>query len=157
MNKSDSYKQLLQDLPHIIDGKNHYLTSLANLSAELKQRFATFSWAGFYLYDGDKLFLGPFQGKPACEIIALDRGVCGKSARERKTVVVPDVHQFPGHIACDGGSNSEIVVPMVKQGRLLGVLDIDSYEYANFDDVDKEYLEQIVRYFIEVVNFPNFF
>jgi len=157
VTKKDIYKQLINDLPHIIDGKNHYLTSLANLSAELKLRFSSFSWAGFYLYDGDKLFLGPFQGKPACEIITLDRGVCGKSAREQITIVVPDVHKFPGHIACDGGSNSEIVLPLVKQGRLLGVLDIDSYEHANFDDVDKVLLERVVRYFIEVVTFPDFF
>jgi len=157
MTKEETYRQLFADLPHVIDGKNHYLTSLANLCAELKERFPSFSWAGFYLFDGTKLFLGSFQGKPACELITLDRGVCGKAARARHTVVVADVHAFPGHIACDSGSRSEIVVPMVKDGRLIGVLDVDSYAYGNFDKSDKNHLERIIAYFLEVVIFPASF
>ncbi len=157
MNKAARYQQLLNDVPHIVVRENHYLTSLANLSAELKARFPSFSWVGFYLFDGHKLFLGPFQGLPACETIELSRGVCGASASTTTTIVVPDVHAFPGHIACDAGSRSEIVVPIVQNKRLIGVLDLDSYEPNNFDHVDQDYLERIVSYLIDHTNFPRSF
>ncbi|MBM3909779.1 MAG: GAF domain-containing protein, partial [Firmicutes bacterium] len=106
---------------------------------------------GFYLYNGTALYLGPFQGKVACVDITLDRGVCGKAASERKTIVVPNVHEFPGHIACDEGSNSEIVVPIVKNKALIGVLDIDSYQFNRFDKVDQKNLEALVKLLIAAI------
>jgi GAF domain-containing protein len=117
----------------------------ANLSALLKQTLSDVSWVGFYLFNGTALYLGPFQGKVACVDITLDRGVCGLAARTKKTVIVPDVHKFPGHIACDEGSNSEIVIPLMKNNQLIGVLDIDSYTFARFDKVDQTYLEKFVQ------------
>jgi GAF domain-containing protein len=116
----------------------------ANVSALLKQTLSDVSWVGFYLFNGTALYLGPFQGKVACVDISLDRGVCGLAARSKKTVIVPDVHQFPGHIACDEGSNSEIVVPLMKNNQLIGVLDIDSYTFSRFDPLDQTYLERLI-------------
>ena len=140
------YRQFIEDLKVLFNRDTPTITLLANFCAELKVRFPLFSWVGFYLFDGQKLILGPFQGKPACETIELNRGVCGASATNQKTIVVPDVHKFPGHIACDGCSNSEIVVPIVADNKLYGVLDIDSYSFNNFDEIDKEYLEEAIGY-----------
>ncbi len=155
--KKDQYQALLSDLPHLFDGATHYITCLANLSAELKTRFHSFSWVGFYLFDGEKLILGPFQGLPACETITLDRGVCGASASKLKTIIVNDVHEYINHIACDSGSRSEIVVPLLFNHRLIGVLDIDSYELANFDAVDQNELEEIVKFVGQTIKFPAAF
>jgi len=145
------YRQFNEDLKVLFSTDTPTITLLSNFCAELKHRFSSFSWVGFYLFDGQKLILGPFQGKPACETIELNRGVCGACATSRKTLVVPDVHKFPGHIACDGGSNSEIVVPIVADNKLYGVLDIDSYSYNNFDDIDKEYLEEAIGYIVPLL------
>jgi L-methionine (R)-S-oxide reductase len=142
-DKAARYRELLPALDALITGEPDLIANLANATAALKECIAPASWVGFYLWRGDQLVLGPFQGKVACVRIALGKGVCGTAAAERRTVVVPDVEQFPGHIACDAGSRSEIVVPLIAGGRLLGVLDVDSYELAAFDDADATALEAV--------------
>lgn len=144
MNKSSEYESLLLAAKGLVSSPTHPISLYANLTALMKQSLSNVSWVGFYLYNQQHLYLGPFQGKVACDVIELSRGVCGKAAREQTTVVVDNVHLFPGHIACDEGSNSEIVVPLVKDGQLLGVLDIDSYEFNRFDEVDRKALETLV-------------
>ena len=148
MNKVSEYQTLLSAARGLLQDKQQPISIYANLSALLKQTLTDVSWTGFYLYNGSALYLGPFQGKVACVDITLDRGVCGKAARDRKTVVVPNVHEFPGHIACDEGSNSEIVVPIIKNKKLIGVLDIDSYKFNRFDSVDQVQLETFVKLLI---------
>lgn len=128
----------------LIEDEHYEISLLANTSALINQFLENINWAGFYLYLDEKLVLGPFQGKTACQIITLDRGVCGKAARERRTVVVADVHQFAGHIACDSASQSEIVVPIILEGNLYGVLDIDAPIKNRFSDQDRKNLEEIV-------------
>lgn len=145
-SKTEKYIELEKLLKVLILPEDNFLSSLSNFTAMLKQTFESFSWTGFYLYDGEKLYLGPFQGKIACTNIYPGKGVCGTSFSEGKTVIVEDVDNFPGHIACDSGSRSEIVVPIIKNKTVIGVLDIDSYEYSNFDEVDKEYLEKFINY-----------
>jgi GAF domain-containing protein len=142
-DKAARYRELGPALDALLDGEPDLIANLANASAALKECIAAASWVGFYLYKGDQLVLGPFQGKVACVRIALDRGVCGAAATGRRTLVVADVEQFPGHIACDAGSRSEIVVPLIAGDRLLGVLDVDSYQLASFDDVDARALEAV--------------
>lgn len=135
---------LLQQLEQLL--QNDYLiTVLANTSSLLMNQLDDVNWAGYYLYRDSQLVLGPFQGLPACEQIALDKGVCGASASSRKTVIVHDVHEFPGHIACDGNSQSEIVVPIIVEGRLFGVLDIDSPVLNRFGNKEKDLLESFVE------------
>lgn len=148
MNKVSEYQTLLSAARGLLQDKQQPISIYANVSALLKQTLTDVSWTGFYLYNGSALYLGPFQGKVACVDITLDRGVCGKAARDRKTVVVPNVHEFPGHIACDEGSNSEIVVPIIKNKKLIGVLDIDSYKFNRFDSVDQVQLEAFVKLLI---------
>jgi len=142
--REKQYKMAVRFLDELLKGEGDFIANLANSSAVLFSKIENLNWAGFYLYDGKELVLGPFQGKPACVRIKLGEGVCGNAASDRETYVVEDVHKFPGHIACDVASNSEIVVPMVKDGKLIGVLDIDSFEYDNFDEVSKKYLEEVV-------------
>lgn len=138
------YQLLQMQLEALTEGESHPLPNLANASALLWQAMEQINWVGFYLNTGhEELLLGPFQGKTACIRIPFARGVCGAAARERCTQLVYDVHQFPGHIACDSASNSEIVVPLMKNDRLLGVLDIDSPVVGRFDDEDKAGLEAI--------------
>jgi L-methionine (R)-S-oxide reductase len=144
MDKVAEYESLLLATKGLISDPQKPVSLYSNLSALMKQTLSQISWVGFYLYDGVALYLGPFQGKVACVDITLDRGVCGKAARTKQTVVVSNVHEFPGHIACDEGSNSEIVIPLIRQGQLIGVLDIDSYTFARFDHVDQHYLEQLI-------------
>lgn len=151
MNKLSEYQSVILAAKGLMEGKQQPVSLYANLSALLKQTLSDVSWVGFYLFDGSALYLGPFQGKVACVDITLDRGVCGKSARDRQTVVVPDVHKFPGHIACDEGSNSEIVVPIIKNKELIGVLDIDSYQFSRFDDTDKKQLELLMKQLVKVL------
>ncbi len=122
----EQYKLLIKQIKNLLDKKDNLVTNLSNFTAALKQTFPKISWVGFYLYDGSKLYLGPFQGKVACTEIKIGSGVCGTSAQKLETIVVPDVNKFPGHIACDVDSRSEIVVPIVKDGKLFGVLDLDS-------------------------------
>ena len=139
------YELLIQQAEALIRGVPHRIANLANLSALMYDALADLNWAGFYLLEGDTLVLGPFQGKPACIEIPLGRGVCGTAAAEDKTQLVADVHQFPGHIACDGASNSEIVVPVRQNGKVIGVLDIDSPVLNRFNEQDQEGLERLVR------------
>lgn len=141
MTKEERYLKLLPELSSLLDESDDFIATLANASALIKHAFKDFSWVGFYLLKKDTLILGPFQGLPACVSIRVGRGVCGSSVTQRETLVVPDVHVFPGHIACDSKSQSEIVVPMIQNERILGVLDIDSRKLATFDAVDRQYLE----------------
>ncbi|MBO6048581.1 MAG: GAF domain-containing protein [Spirochaetales bacterium] len=143
MNKTD-YKQLNAQLSSIISGVPYTMTNLANASALLFEKPEGISWAGFYTIKEGKLVLGPFQGKVACTIIAMGKGVCGTVAQEDRTRVVPDVNKFPGHIACDSASKSEIVIPMHRKGELFGVLDIDSPLFDRFDEEDRKGLEEFV-------------
>jgi L-methionine (R)-S-oxide reductase len=151
--KAEYYPALRTQLQGILHGERDWLAGLANASAVLFM-LPDLNWAGFYLHKGGELVLGPFQGKPACVRIAFGKGVCGTAAATGETQVVPDVHAFPGHIACDAASNSEIVVPMYKEGRLLGVLDIDSPVKNRFDATDREYLEQIVADLVAALDWP---
>ncbi len=144
-SKTDFYKSLTTQLYHLLEGERDVLANTANFSALLFNTMPDVNWVGFYFYKGGELVLGPFQGKPACTRIAIGKGVCGTAAEKMKTVVVKNVHEFPGHIACDSASNSEIVAPLIKQGKLLGVLDIDSPQLARFDEEDKAGLENLVE------------
>lgn len=135
-DKAERYRELLPQLASLLDGEPDLIANLANITAALRECVPMASWVGFYVRRGDELVLGPFQGKIACVRIAFGRGVCGTAAAEKRTVIVEDVTAFPGHIACDAGSRSEIVVPIVKDGRVVAVLDLDSYEPAAFDEVD---------------------
>ena len=135
------YRMINKKLEALIEGVPHLISNLANASALLYEELPELNWAGFYLLEGEKLVLGPFQGKTACIEIPLGRGVCGTAAQQDKTQLVPNVHEFPGHIACDGASNSEIVVPLHVNGRLFGVLDIDSPQFSRFSEEDREGLE----------------
>ncbi len=148
------YRELRNRLFGLIDGEPDGLANLANASALLYDSLPDLNWAGFYLYRNGVLVLGPFQGKPACIRIPLGKGVCGTAAEQRKTLVVRDVHAFPGHIACDGASASEIVVPLMQHGRLMGVLDIDSPLVGRFDEIDRAGLEEYARLLCEQVVFP---
>jgi GAF domain-containing protein len=145
VDKASRYRELLPQLASLVDGEPDLIANLANITAALRECLPIASWVGFYIRRGDELVLGPFQGKIACVRIALGRGVCGTAAAERRTVIVPDVNQFPGHIACDAGSRSEIVVPIVKGGEVVAVLDVDSYELAAFDEVDARGLAPIAE------------
>lgn len=145
MQKASEYETLLSAARGLISDPQRPVSLYANVAALIKQTLTEVSWVGFYLFDGSALYLGPFQGKVACVDITLDRGVCGKAARDRKTVIVPNVHEFPGHIPCDEGSNSEIVVPIIKDQQLVGVLDLDSYTYGRFDETDQRQLEAFMQ------------
>ena len=136
------YRELNTMLRSIIEDVPHKVANLANASALLYEKLDRLNWAGFYLIEDGRLVLNAFQGKVACIEIAIGRGVCGSAVAERRTLVVPDVHKFPGHIACDGASNSEIVVPLFKDDEIFGVLDIDSPIFDRFDENDKAGLEE---------------
>ena len=144
-SKEDKYRELLPQLYALVSTETDFIANLANVAAALKQTFGFF-WVGFYMVKGDELVLGPFQGPIACTRIRIGRGVCGTAWKEARTLIVPDVEQFPGHIACSSDSKSEIVVPMIKQGEVVGVLDIDSDTLNSFDTVDARYLEEICTY-----------
>lgn len=143
--KNERYEYLIKYLESTIEDEKNFIANISNASAIINENLDNLNWAGFYLYDGAELVLGPFQGKPACVRIKLNKGVCGTAAFEKKSLIVPNVHEFPGHIACDAASNSEIVIPMYKNDKLIGVLDLDSFEYNNFDETDKLYLEKVVE------------
>ena len=146
LSKDEKYRLLIKQLKILLNKKDNFLSSLSNLTAALKQSFDEISWVGFYLFDGNKLYLGPFQGQVASTEIELGKGVCGTSAEKRESIIVADVDKFPGHIACDTGSRSEIVVPVIKNQKLFCVLDIDSYKYNSFDETDRKYLEEICAF-----------
>ena len=142
MNKSERYALLLKQVGSLVAGESDTTANLANAAAAIHEAFG-FWWTGFYLVKGEELVLGPFQGPVACTRIPFGKGVCGTSWARRSTVVVPNVEEFPGHIACSSASRSEIVVPLIRGGEVLGVLDIDSRELATFDDADAAGLEPI--------------
>ncbi|MET0634732.1 MAG: GAF domain-containing protein [Chitinophagaceae bacterium] len=142
-NKQEQYESLIPQIKALIDGEPDLVANLANTAAALKEQFG-WLWVGFYLVKKDELVLGPFQGPVACTRIRRGRGVCGTSWAEARTLIVPDVELFPGHIACSSLSRSEIVIPMIRDGQVIGVLDVDSEETALFDETDQRYLEKIV-------------
>ncbi len=148
--KVDKYAALLPQIDALIGGETDLTANLANIAAALKYGMGFF-WVGFYLVKGDQLVLGPFQGPIACTRINFGKGVCGTSWKEAKTIVVPDVDQFPGHIACSSDSKSEIVVPAIRAGKVVAVLDVDSDRLNEFDETDQQYLEQL----LERVIFPG--
>lgn len=140
------YAALAEQLRALIHGEPDWIANLANTAALLYHTLPALNWAGFYLCKENVLVVGPFQGKPACVRIALGKGVCGTAAQQRQTVIVPDVHRFAGHIACDSASNSEIVLPLIgSKGELLGVLDLDSPQFGRFDAEDAAGLHELVR------------
>lgn len=143
MKFETNYQELLQNLEALTDGIPYRTSNLANTAALIWQTIPGLNWAGFYEMTDGALVLGPFQGKPACIRIPLGRGVCGTAAREGRTVRVENVHDFPGHIACDGASNSEIVIPLYKNGTLWGVLDLDSPHFDRFTPEDQQGLERL--------------
>lgn len=147
-DKKSSYEILLIRLKDFLSSEMDWLANLANASALLYQTLENINWAGFYFNKGGELVLGPFQGKIACTRIKIGRGVCGTAALKKTTIVVDNVHEFSGHIACDSASNSEIVVPIIKDESLIGVLDIDSPQFDRFDAVDSMYLEK----FVDILN-----
>ncbi len=144
-DKVARYTELMPQLASLVEGEADLIANLANIVAALRECLPIASWIGFYIVRDRELVLGPFQGKVACVRIAFGRGVCGTAASERRTVLVPDVEQFPGHIACDAGSRSEIVVPILRGDTVVAVLDLDSYELAAFDDVDAHFLSQVAQ------------
>lgn len=141
--KAEQYQNLMPQIQAIVEGESDVIANLANICAALKQQF-DWLWIGFYLVKDDELVLGPFQGPIACTRIAKGRGVCGTAWQQQQVMIVPDVDQFPGHIACSSASKSEIVLPIMKNGVCLGVLDIDSDELDQFDEVDAAYLQQLI-------------
>ncbi|AAP11560.1 GAF domain-containing protein [Bacillus sp. 22475] len=144
-SRVQQYETVIKQLDALLTGESNVVANLSNASALLNQFLDRVNWVGFYVTEGNQLVLGPFQGMPACVRIPFGRGVCGVAAETKTTQLVADVHQFPGHIACDSASNSEIVVPIVKEGAVIGVLDIDSPEKNRFDEVDQRYLEKFVE------------
>lgn len=153
-DKAVFYRQLATQLSALIDTEPDWLANLANAAALIYDEMHDVNWAGFYLQKGTDLVLGPFQGKPACVRIPMGKGVCGTAAVQRRTLVVPDVHQFPGHIACDTASRAEIVVPWISGAKLVGVLDIDSPMLARFDAADAAGLEAVVTLLNARIVFP---
>ncbi|APV48364.1 hypothetical protein BWI17_00880 [Betaproteobacteria bacterium GR16-43] len=133
----------------LLEGERDATANAANVASLIFNTLPDLNWAGFYWMKGGELVLGPFQGKPACVRIGLGKGVCGTAAEQRRTVVVPDVHAFPGHIACDSASNSEVVVPVMRGGRVIGVLDVDSPKLARFGEAEARAFEEIARIFVE--------
>lgn len=141
--KEDQYQSLIPQLSSLLAGEDDLIANLANISAALKEQFG-FLWVGFYMVKGDELVLGPFQGPVACSRIKRGKGVCGNSWAQAKTIIVPDVEEFPGHIACSSSSRSEIVIPLIKSGLVVGVLDVDSANLNSFDETDNKYLTKII-------------
>jgi len=146
--KEEQYESLLPQIKALLEGEPDLIANLANITGALKEQF-NWLWVGFYLVKNDELVLGPFQGPVACTRIKKGRGVCGTSWAKAQTLIVPNVEKFPGHIACSGLSRSEIVVPIIRNNKVIGVLDVDSIEPDQFNNIDQDYLEQI----IELINF----
>ncbi|MGQ4665975.1 GAF domain-containing protein [Metabacillus halosaccharovorans] len=150
-NKAEQSALVIKQLKALVEGEEDIIANLSNASALLNQFLEDINWVGFYLLKEDQLVLGPFQGLPACVRIPLGRGVCGTAAEKKETLRIADVHQFPGHIACDAASNSEIVVPLVSDGKVIGVLDIDSPSKNRFNEQDQTFLEEFVDVLMEHV------
>jgi len=151
-SKPELYNQLASQLSNLLAGERDLVANAANFSSLIFHALPDLNWVGFYLAKDDELVLGPFQGQPACVRIKFGQGVCGAGAAKCETVIVPNVHEFPGHIACDSASNSEIVVPLLKTGKLLGVLDLDSPVVARFDAEDARGLENLVSILLSSVS-----
>jgi GAF domain-containing protein len=143
MTKEEKYRQILPQIAALVDRETDWIANMANIVAVLHETFG-FWWTGFYRVEGEELVLGPFQGPIACTRIPFGRGVCGTAWAQDRTIIVPDVHDFPGHIACSSASKSEIVVPVRRNNQIIAVLDIDSADYNTFDAIDRQYMEQIV-------------
>ena len=158
INKSEIeiYEDCLAILEHLIIKTDKLISNMSNYIAFLKQSFAKISWIGFYIIENNKLLLGPFQGNVACTEILIGKGVCGTSAIKRETIIVEDVNEFPGHIACDSNSKSEIVVPIIINNQIWGVLDIDSYSKNSFTEIDKLFLEKQIDFLITKLDFTKF-
>lgn len=156
-SKDKFYNYLNMKLTGLMCTEKDWLANLCNASALMWLMLDDINWAGFYLYKNDELVLGPFQGKPACTHIEIGKGVCGTAAKTNKTQLVKNVHEFPGHIACDSASNSEIVVPIIKHDILIGVLDIDSPILNRFDEIDQKYIEKFVSILVKYIEFPDKF
>jgi L-methionine (R)-S-oxide reductase len=152
ISKRDLYDQLAAQLSSLLAGERDLIANAANFSSLIFHSLPDLNWAGFYFEKDGELVLGPFQGQPACVRIKIGQGVCGAGAAKCETVIVPNVHEFPGHIACDSASNAEIVVPLMKEARLIGVLDLDSPSPARFDEEDARGLEELVRILLSSVN-----
>ena len=154
--KAAFYQELNTQLHHLLEGEPDWIANLANAASLLYMQMEHINWSGFYLYRDEQLILGPFMGQPACVRIPLGKGVCGTSAGNRETIVVADVHAFPGHIACDAASRSEIVVPILDGDRLIGVLDLDAPVAERFDDADRAGLEEFVAILNKHVDWSRF-
>lgn len=148
-SKSEMYSAIASQLRSLLEGERDFIANAANFSSLLYHSLPDLNWAGVYLLKEGELVLGPFQGKPACVRIAMGKGVCGTAAEQQQTILVENVHEFPGHIACDSESNSEIVVPLIKDHQLIGVLDLDSPLFGRFDDEDARGLNDLVSLFAE--------
>jgi GAF domain-containing protein len=146
--KEEQYESLLPQIKALLEGEPDLIANLANITGALKEQF-NWLWVGFYLVKNDELVLGPFQGPVACTRIKKGKGVCGASWAKAQTLIVPDVEKFPGHIACSSLSRSEIVVPIIRNNKVVGILDVDSIEPDQYDNIDQDYLEQIT----ELINF----
>jgi L-methionine (R)-S-oxide reductase len=146
-----AYRELARDLTALLSGERDLIANAANTAALIYEALPDLNWAGLYLYKSGELVLGPFQGKPACVRIPLGKGVCGTAAAARETILVEDVHAFPGHIACDSASNSEIVIPLLRGDELLGVLDLDSPKLRRFGAADRQGLEALAKIFVDSV------
>ncbi|HHV32498.1 GAF domain-containing protein [Caproiciproducens sp. LBM24188] len=153
-DKTECYRLLYAQMKSMLDGETDVVANLANASALLKEALTSINWAGFYLIKNGELLLGPFQGKPACVHIAVGKGVCGTAVAQNRTQTVENVHEFPGHIACDCDSASEIVVPLRSRGEIVGVMDIDSPQVGRFDGEDTRWLEQIAGVIETACNWP---
>src|SRR5688572_1178129 len=147
-SKEELYALLKSQLVSLLEGERDFIANAANFSSLLYHSLRDVNWAGFYLLKEGELVLGPFQGKPACVRIEIGKGVCGTAAEQQQTIIVDNVHEFPGHIACDSASNSEIVVPLMREKKLIGVLDLDSPSMARFDEQDAEGLNELVKVFM---------
>jgi L-methionine (R)-S-oxide reductase len=145
VSKEEQYQLLMPQIKGLLSGETDQIANLANLSAALKEQFNWF-WVGFYLVKNEELVLGPFQGPVACTRIKKGKGVCGSAWERAEVLIVPDVDEFPGHIACAAASRSEIVLPLYEHGKIIGVLDVDSEHLAHFDQIDAKYLQQILEY-----------
>jgi len=146
--KDELYGSLAEQLRSLLEGERDFTANAANFASLIFHSLPDLNWAGFYLHRNDELVLGPFQGKPACVRIEIGKGVCGTAAEQRQTILVDNVHEFPGHIACDSESNSEIVIPLINNERLIGVLDLDSPMFGRFDEDDAKGLNELAEIFV---------
>lgn len=155
LSNEETYKQLLSTMEYIINNEVPLVSNLSNFTALLKQSFEKISWVGFYFLENENLWLGPFQGKLACTKIKSGLGVCGTAASNQKTIIVDNVDEFPGHIACDSDSKSEIVIPIFYNDKIWGVLDLDSHQYSAFNETDKLFLEKMLTFISEKLDLSD--